>query len=54
MSRINVSGRVSTMVFDKTGTLTENGISVVGIKVFNGRKFERRVKIDNNYSNFVI
>lgn len=26
--RINVAGRVSTMVLDKTGTLTEIGLSV--------------------------
>ena len=37
VSRINVSGRVSTMVFDKTGTLTETGISVVAVKIFNGK-----------------
>lgn len=31
------------MVFDKTGTLTENGISVTGMKIFNGKAFSRKL-----------
>ena len=28
--RVNIVGRISTMVFDKTGTLTEDGLEVLG------------------------
>jgi cation-transporting ATPase 13A2 len=30
--RINISGRVTTMVLDKTGTLTEDGLQVFGFR----------------------
>jgi cation-transporting ATPase 13A3/4/5 len=30
--RINVAGRITTMVFDKTGTLTEDGLIVHGYR----------------------
>jgi cation-transporting ATPase 13A2 len=30
--RVNVAGRVSTVVFDKTGTLTEEGLDVAGLR----------------------
>ena len=52
VSKINVSGRVSTMVFDKTGTLTETGVSVAGVKIFNEGKFERKIKINDEQKDF--
>ncbi|RKF82377.1 putative cation-transporting ATPase [Golovinomyces cichoracearum] len=32
--RVNVGGKVNLMCFDKTGTLTEDGLDVLGIRIF--------------------
>ena len=44
---IDSAGRVSTMVFDKTGTLTHEGLKAVGIKVSNGKTFDRTKHCSN-------
>lgn len=31
-SRVNLAGRITTMVFDKTGTLTEDGLQMHGLR----------------------
>lgn len=38
--RINVAGRVKTMVFDKTGTLTEDSLKFSGVTVTKSNTFE--------------
>lgn len=36
-SRVNVGGRIDIVCFDKTGTLTEDGLDVLGVRIFDGK-----------------
>mmetsp|Transcript_9620 Transcript_9620/g.18746 ORF Transcript_9620/g.18746 Transcript_9620/m.18746 type:complete len:1093 (+) Transcript_9620:13-3291(+) len=38
-ARVNVAGKVATIVFDKTGTLTEEGVTLVGVQPVKNAKF---------------
>mmetsp|Transcript_6716 Transcript_6716/g.11955 ORF Transcript_6716/g.11955 Transcript_6716/m.11955 type:complete len:1093 (+) Transcript_6716:3955-7233(+) len=40
--RVNVSGRIDTVVFDKTGTLTEDGMDLLGLRPVHAAKFTKQ------------
>lgn len=45
--KINVAGRVATVVFDKTGTLTNDGLNVIGFKIAECRSFLRSIEVSD-------
>ena len=40
-TRVNIAGRVQTMVFDKTGTITEDSLSVLGARAADAASFSK-------------